>query len=46
MKHSRVVTLAQRLRADATAAAAGIVTTPSTGQNNNQFYYVGAQYTF
>ncbi|MFP3646440.1 porin [Paraburkholderia sp. SIMBA_054] len=29
-----------------TTTASGIVTAPSTGVNNNQFYYVGAQYTF
>ncbi|MBP0595472.1 porin [Paraburkholderia sp. LEh10] len=29
-----------------TTTATGIVTAPSTGLNNNQFYYVGAEYTF
>jgi predicted porin len=29
-----------------TTTATGIVTAPSTGLNNNQFYYLGAQYTF
>jgi predicted porin len=29
-----------------TTASGAIVTAPSTGLNNNQFYYVGAQYTF
>ncbi|MEX3985270.1 porin [Paraburkholderia sp. EG287A] len=29
-----------------TTTPSGIVTAPSTGLNNNQFYYVGAQYTF
>jgi len=29
-----------------TSTARGIVTAPSTGVNNSQFYYVGAQYAF